>query len=176
MAGHVQCICHFDAQTATDTHVERTHSRMNLSLFALRRGAILTITMLIAFALAACSAGDGDSTQPAASAGGGSGGDGGAGTATVADGAVEITAENLEFSANTIEAPAGEPFTITLVNNDSAPHNISVYTEEGGDVIVEGAVINQGESVEVQVDALDAGEYYFLCDIHPDMNGTVVVG
>ncbi len=148
---------------------------MNLSGFALRRGAILTIIMLVAFALAACSAGDGDSTQPAASAGGDSGGDGGAGAATVADGAVEITAENLEFSASTIEAPAGEPFTITLVNNDSAPHNISVYTEEGGDVIVEGAVINGGETVEVQVDSLEAGEYYFLCDIHPDMNGTVVV-
>jgi plastocyanin len=148
---------------------------MNLPLIALRRGAILTLTMLLTFVLAACSADDsGSSAPPAASAG--NGGGGGAGTATVADGSVEITAENLEFSANTIEAPAGEPFTITLVNNDSAPHNISVYTEEGGDVIAEGAVINQGETVEVQVDALDAGEYYFLCDIHPEMNGTVVVG
>ncbi len=147
---------------------------MNLSLFALRRGAILTITMLLAFALAACSAGDGDASEPAAESAGA--GDGGSGTATVTDGAVEITAENLEFSANTIEATAGEPFTITLVNNDTAPHNISIYAEEGGEVIVEGAVINQGETVEVQVDALAAGEYYFLCDIHPEMNGAVVVG
>ena len=147
---------------------------MSPSFFALRRGAILTITMLLAFALAACAAGDGDASEPAAESAGA--GDGGSGTATVTDGSVEITAENLEFSANTIEAPAGEPFTITLVNNDSAPHNISVYTEEGGEVIVEGAVINQGETVEVQVDALDAGEYYFLCDIHPEMNGTVAVG
>ena len=146
---------------------------MNLSLFALRRGAILTLSLLLAFALAACASGSGDASEPAASA---PGADGGGETATVTDGAVEITAADLAFSATTIEATAGEAFTITLVNNDSAPHNISIYTEEGGERLVEGAVINQGETVEVQVDALDAGSYYFMCDIHPEMNGTVAVG
>jgi plastocyanin len=72
-------------------------------------------------------------------------------------------------------APAGEAFTITLVNNDSAPHNVSVYVEEGGDSIVQGDVINGDETVTVEVPALDAGEYYFMCDLHPEMNGTVVV-
>lgn len=143
---------------------------MNLPLFALRRGALLTLTMILTVALAACSSGDGDASEPA--------GDGntGGGTATVSGGAVEITAADLTFSATTIEATAGEAFTITLVNNDSAPHNISIYTEEGGDTIVEGAVINPGETVEVQVDALEAGEYFFVCDIHSEMTGTVVVG
>lgn len=145
---------------------------MSTPFFALRRGAILALSLLLAFALAACAAGEGDSSEPAATSGGGGAG----GTATVSGGGVEITAADLEFSASTIEAPAGEAFTITLVNNDTAPHNISIYTEEGGDAIVEGAVINQGETVEVQVDGLDAGEYYFVCDIHPEMNGTVVVG
>ena len=82
---------------------------------------------------------------------------------------------DLAFDANVIEAPAGEAFTISFTNNDSAPHNVSVYTEEGGEVIVEGEVIDPGASTEVQVEALDAGEYYFVCDIHPDMNGSVVV-
>ena len=147
---------------------------MTTPFFALRRGAIMTLSLVLAFALAACAAGEGDSSEPAAT----SGGDGGStgGTATVSGGSVEITAADLEFDASTIEAPAGEPFTITLVNNDTAPHNISIYTEEGGEAIVEGAVINQGETVEVEVDALDAGEYYFVCDIHPEMYGTVVVG
>ena len=146
---------------------------MSTPFFALRRGAILTLSLLLAFALAACAAGDGDSSEPAATSGGGGGA---GGTATVSGGSVEITAADLEFSASTIEAPAGEAFTITLVNNDTAPHNISIYTEDGGEAIVEGAVINQGETVDVEVDALDAGEYYFVCDIHPEMNGTVVVG
>jgi plastocyanin len=142
---------------------------MHLNFLALRRGALLALTMLLAFALAACSGGD-DASEPAATSG-----DGG-GTATVTDGAVEITAADLAFNATTIEATAGEAFTITLVNDDTAPHNISIHTEEGGDTIVEGVVINGGETVEVQVPALDAGEYFFMCDIHPDMNGTVVVG
>ena len=154
---------------------------MTFRFLALRRAAALSITLLMAFALAACAADDGNGADGGDT---GNGGDtaesaapgGGSGTATVADGAVEITAADLEFDATTIEAPAGETFTITLVNNDSAPHNISIYTEEGGDAIVEGQTINGGETVEVEVSALDAGEYYFQCDIHPDMNGTVVVG
>ena len=139
---------------------------MNLNSFALRRGALITLILVFAAALAACS-GNSDESEPA---------DGGTGgTATVADGAVEITAEGLAFDATTIEAAAGEDFTITLVNNDSAPHNISIYTEEGGESLVTGGTAEAGQTVTIDVSALDAGEYYFQCDIHPDMNGSVVV-
>ncbi len=141
---------------------------MNLSSFALRRGALIVLILAFASVLAACS-GSSDESQPAD---GGAGG----GTATVADGAVEITAADLAFDVSTIEATAGEGFTITLVNNDSAPHNISIYTEEGGEMIGSaGATAEAGETVTVDVSALDAGSYYFQCDIHPDMNGQVVV-
>jgi len=144
---------------------------VNQLFFALRRSALIAITVAMALALVACGNGDSDADGN----GGANGGSAGGGTATVSNGAVEISADNLEFDASTIEAPAGEAFTITLVNNDTAPHNISIHTEEGGDEIVTGGTINGGETVEVEVPALDAGEYYFLCDIHPDMNGTVVV-
>ncbi len=146
---------------------------MNLSLFALRRGAILTITMLLAFALAACAAGDGDASEPAAESAGAGGS--GSGTATVTDGAVEISSANLEFNVTTIEATAGEDFTITLVNDDSAPHNISIYTEEGGEQLALGPTGEGGQTVETAVSGLEPGEYYFQCDIHPEMNGTLVV-
>ena len=139
---------------------------MNLNSFALRRGALITLILVFATALAACS-GNSEESQ---SADGGTGG-----TATVADGAVEITAEGLAFDATTIEAAAGEDFTITLVNNDSAPHNISIYTEEGGESLVTGGTAEAGQTITIDVSALDAGEYYFQCDIHPDMNGSVVV-
>jgi plastocyanin len=141
---------------------------MNRNSFALRRGALITLILVLATALAACS-GNSEESQPAD----GDGGDNG--TATVADGAVEITAEGLAFDATTIEAAAGEDFTITLVNNDSAPHNISIYTEEGGESLVTGATAEAGQTVTIDVSALDPGEYYFQCDIHPDMNGSVVV-
>jgi plastocyanin len=141
---------------------------MNISSFALRRGALITLTLAVSTALAACGGGD----EPSEPADGDTGG-----TATVENGAVEITAEqSLVFSVDTIEATAGEDFTITLVNNDSAPHNISIYTEEGGDLIGEvGATAEAGQTVTLDVAALDAGTYYFQCDIHPDMNGSVVV-
>ena len=139
---------------------------MNLTPFALRRGALITLILVFATALAACS-GNSEESQ---SADGGTGG-----TATVADGAVEITADGLAFDATTIEATAGEDFTITLVNNDSAPHNISIYTEEGGESLVTGGTAEAGQTITIDVSALDAGEYYFQCDIHPDMNGSVVV-
>ena len=146
---------------------------MNPHFFALRRSGAIALATVLGIALVACSPGEGGTTatEPA-----GDGGNGGTGTATVSGGTVEITAEDLEFTADTIEAPAGETWTITLVNNDTAPHNISIYTEEGGEEVVVGDVINQGETTEVEVPALDAGEYYFVCDIHPEMNGTLVVG
>jgi plastocyanin len=141
---------------------------MDTSSFALRRGALITLILVLASALAACSDGS-DASEPA---GGGTGG-----TATVENGAVEITAEeSLIFNVDTIEAPAGEDFTITLVNNDTAPHNISIYSEEGGDLLGEvGATAEAGQTVTLDVSALEPGEYYFQCDIHPEMNGTVVV-
>ena len=144
---------------------------MNHLVFALRRSAHLGLAAMLVLVMAACA--------PADEGGNGAtdGGDNTAGgTVSVSGGSVEITAADLEFDASTIEAPAGEAFTITLVNNDSAPHNISVYTEEGGEEVVIGDVINQGETTEVEVPALDAGEYFFVCDVHPEMNGTVVVG
>ena len=140
---------------------------MNLTSFALRRGALITLILVFASVLAACS-GDSDASEPA---------DGGTGgTATVADGEVALSANNLEFDASTIEAPAGAEFTITFTNNESQPHNVAIYSEEGGDEIVVGEVITGPDATtQIVVPALDAGTYYFQCDIHPDMNGTVVV-
>jgi plastocyanin len=140
---------------------------MNLTSVALRRGALIALVLVLASAMAACS-GSSEESEPAAGNGGG--------TATVTDGAVEVTAADLAFDVSTIEATAGEDFTITLVNDDSAPHNISIYTEEGGEMIGSaGATAEAGETVTVDVSGLEPGTYYFQCDIHPDMNGSVVV-
>jgi plastocyanin len=132
------------------------------SLPSALRGSALPILAGLALVLAACS-----STTPSDNTGGG--------TVGVVDGAVTITAADLAFDANVIQAPAGEAFTITLVNNDSVPHNISVYTEEGGTSISEGTIINAGETTQIEVEALEAGEYFWVCDLHTDMNGALVV-
>jgi plastocyanin len=142
---------------------------MNLTQRALRRGATLSLTLGLVVALAACGGGDADS--PAAS-GGGTGG----GTVSVVDGNVDLSADNLEFDASTIEAPAGEAFTITITNLEDQPHNVAVLVQEGGDEIARGEVITGPDAEDVvEVPALEPGEYYFLCDVHHEMNGTIVV-
>jgi plastocyanin len=143
---------------------------MHLFDHALRRGATLSLSLGLAIALAACGGGD---DSPATSAGGDNTG---GGTVAVVDGNVDLSANDLEFDANVIEAPAGEEFTITFTNMESQPHNVAVDTEEGGDEIVTGEVITgPDETTTITVPALEPGEYYFLCDVHPDMNGTIVV-
>jgi plastocyanin len=131
--------------------------------------------LALAIALAACSGNgddDGDAGASAAASGGGSDG----GTVTVENGNVDLSAEDLAFSASVIEAPAGEEFTITFTNLESQPHNVAVDTEEGGDEIVTGEVITGPDAeTTITVPALEPGEYYFVCDVHPDMNGTIVV-
>ena len=139
---------------------------MNSLRFPLPRGAVFISVITLVAMLAACSTPT-DSAGPSDNAGGG--------TVEVVDGVVELTAADLAFDASVIQAPAGEPFTIRFTNNDTAPHNVAIDTQEGGDEIVTGDVINQGQTTEIQVPALDPGEYFFVCDIHPDMNGTVVV-
>ena len=130
-----------------------------------RRGAILSLTLALGLLLAAC----GGTTE---SSGDGTGG----GTIAVVDGIAELSADDLEFDAATITAPAGQPFTVAFTNLDTVPHNFSVYVEEGGDAIAEGEIINEGETDEVEIEGLSAGEYFFVCDLHAgEMTGTLVV-
>jgi len=109
-------------------------------------------------------------------------GEGEAGGATPAEaaggGANTISAQNVQFDTDTIELTAGEETTLTFVNDDSSStqHNISIYESDSAeDVLFEGEVIPGGQEVEYQVPPQKKGEYYFQCDVHPSMNGTVTV-
>jgi len=145
---------------------------MNPFRFALRRGAMLSLFSILALMLAACSGGDDGGATPAATGGDDLGG----GTIAVTDGGVDISADDLAFDANVIQATAGEAFTVRFTNNDTVPHNWSIYTEEGGEPIAVGNIISEGEVDEISVPELEPGEYFFVCDVHPvEMTGTVVV-
>lgn len=136
----------------------------------LRRGSASFLVIALVALVAACSA-----PADSGSAGETSGDNTGGGTVAVVDGVVELSAADLVFDASVIQAPAGEAFTIRFTNDDTVPHNVAVDTQEGGDEIVTGDIINGGETAEIAVPAQEAGEYFFVCDLHPEMNGTIVV-
>jgi plastocyanin len=128
----------------------------------LRRSTLVTLICLFSLGLVAC--------------GGGGSGPGTGGTAIVSGGEVAISADKLKFDVGTIKAKAGEAFTITLTNNESQVHNVAVYGSKGGELIVRGEIFaGPGKSSEISVPALEAGTYYFQCDVHTNMNGSVVV-
>lgn len=91
------------------------------------------------------------------------------------DADLTVDAVDMAFSTDTITLTAGEPTTLYFRNLDGAPHNIAIYTDESaseelfiGETITDDAVV-------YEIPALEPGTYFFRCDVHPDMAGTVVV-
>ena len=94
--------------------------------------------------------------------------------------ALDIVAQNTAFDPTCLVAPAGEAFSINFDDKDDAatigPHNIAISSDSGyTDFLFTGELISGPKQVEYTVDALDAGNYFFRCDVHPTMTGQFVV-
>ena len=98
-------------------------------------------------------------------------------TPAPAPGGLVVEAVDLQFSTDTLEFKADEESELVFANNDasSVQHNVAIYEEEGGSDLFVGEVIPGGQEITYSVPAVKAGEYYFQCDLHPGMNGTVQV-
>jgi plastocyanin len=116
--------------------------------------------LALAVLLAACTATTAGSAQPSG--------------ATDAD--VVITSQDLKFDVATLTAPAGSAFGLQLTNLDAAPHNVAIYRDSSASDEVFGGEVITSASIVYQVPALEPGNYFFRCDVHPDMNGTLVAG
>lgn len=93
---------------------------------------------------------------------------------------LSVTAANVAFNTNEIELPAGEEAQIDFVNEDSLEHNISIYETQTDGVafesaLFEGEIIDGGDSITYSVPALEKGDRYFQCDVHPNMSGTASI-
>jgi plastocyanin len=122
----------------------------------------LTLTLgLLALAavLAACSGASAEAPTPAAPAGSPS-----------AD-AVTIAAKDLKFVQTAVPVKAGAAFDLVFDNQDGAPHNISISNPSGANVF-KGEIVS-GKQVTYAVPALAAGTYAFICEVHPEMKGTI---
>ncbi|HET7827941.1 MAG TPA: cupredoxin domain-containing protein [Candidatus Limnocylindrales bacterium] len=139
------------------------------------RGVVLLI------AVAAIVAGCGSASTPAASSS--------APTATAAsptlvpgavtappaiEGAVELTAINIDFEPKELTAPAGA-VVIHFLNKDSGiPHNVQVNDPSGG-TLYQGEIVEGPGDMQLPIGELAAGTYPFTCTIHPNMQGTLTV-
>jgi plastocyanin len=111
--------------------------------------------------------GGGGATGPTGATGGG----GGAAVTTT------VVAQNIAFDTDTITLAADAESTITFDNRDAGvQHNIAIYSDSSmAEELFNGELITGPTTTEYTIPPLPAGEYYFVCIVHPNMNGTVVV-
>jgi plastocyanin len=85
--------------------------------------------------------------------------------------AVSIVAKNIAFDTTDVTVAAGKPFAIQFDNQEGAPHNVAISSASGQSVF-KGEIVSSTK-VTYQVPALAAGAYTFICEVHPDMKGTI---
>lgn len=89
---------------------------------------------------------------------------------------VEIAANNIQFDKEELRIPADAPFILRFDNQEAQPHNVAIIEEEGSSNVFYREDSFVGPEVrDWESEPIPAGEYYFLCDVHPNMNGTAIV-
>ena len=81
-----------------------------------------------------------------------------------------MAAESNKFDTSALEVPAGAPFVIEFDNRDSVPHNVAI---RGGPSPMSGEIFSGPGERTYTFQALAAGSYSFLCEVHSEMNGTL---
>ncbi len=81
----------------------------------------------------------------------------------------------VSFDTKLLIVPAGRPFDLVFDNKQAGvPHNVKIADSAAqATILFDGEVITGPAQVTYHVPALAAGDYYFLCKIHTNMNGTL---
>lgn len=85
-----------------------------------------------------------------------------------------VVAKNNLFSPAEVKVTAEKAFTLRLDNQDSAPHNVAIFTDSSAATSISIGEIVSSKAVDQQVPALAAGTYFFRCDVHKEMTGSIV--
>ena len=120
---------------------------------------VVAVSVLALAGLAGCGGGGGD--DPGASAG----------CRTAQDGRVEVVAKGVAWDTDCLEAPAGALTIVVDNRDDGVSHNLHLTdAPDGPKTDLEAGPVTQ----ELDV-SLDVGAYEYVCDIHPNMVGTLTV-
>ena len=86
-------------------------------------------------------------------------------------------AATVGFEVQSLSGPANEPFTVEFRNDDTQLHNFTVEADEGGEVLAAGPdIAGGGQTANTEVPSLAAGDYFFVCTLHPTtMTGTLTL-
>ena len=139
-----------------DPPMRPTHAaRSSIALAARGPGRLLVVVLLLASLVAACG---GSATPPP----------------SFPAGAVVVHAKNRTFDSSQLQIPAATEFSLVLVNEDSDLHNIAIRTAADG----KGELLFRFDPVSLRTVVVTAGpipkgNYFFLCEVHPSMFGTV---
>jgi cytochrome c oxidase subunit II len=88
---------------------------------------------------------------------------------------IELSAVNVVFDKQAIEAPADAPFSIHFVNNDaSVPHDVAIQ-DDTGSFVFNGDDLTGPTEATYNVPPLPSGQYTFVCTFHANMTGTLTV-
>lgn len=88
---------------------------------------------------------------------------------------VVVVARDLAFDPGSVGLPSGTPVAITLDNRDPGIlHNISILASDGS-ALFRGEPFAGIEGRTYHVAPLPDGRFRFVCDVHPGMEGTLIV-
>jgi plastocyanin len=94
-----------------------------------------------------------------------------------ADGTITVVARNVAFDTDKLFAPAGM-LKVVLDNRDpGTAHDIHFFrgVDADGEESVGETPLENGPSQDMVEMELTPGAYFFHCDVHPSMKGTLTV-
>jgi plastocyanin len=91
------------------------------------------------------------------------------------DADVTIISRDMAFDQQTVRVASGSAWRLKFVNDDSVPHNVAIYRDKSSSETVFVGKLVTRTTIVYDMPALESGTYFFRCDLHPDMKGTLIV-